>query len=106
MADAESFEQMPFRASPELMQLLRECAARYGRSVAEELRIAVELHVTTSAIHELARIDVRDNRGGEAAKAADAQLRDHLRALSARAYGPPLKGLLESLRWVGEQVRR
>src|SRR5919201_896067 len=66
MADAESFEQMPFRASPELMQLLRECAARYGRSVAEELRIAVELHVTTSAIHELARIDVRHNRGGEA----------------------------------------
>jgi hypothetical protein len=96
---------MPFRAPAELMQLLRECAARYGRSAAEELRIAVELHVTTSAIHELATVDVSHKLGDEAA-AVEAQMRDHLRALSERAYGPPLKGLLESLRWVSEQVRR
>jgi predicted DNA-binding protein len=105
VADTEKVEQMPFRAPAELMQLLRECAARYGRTAAEELRIAVELHVTTSAIHELARPGVREKLGEEAA-AVETQMREHLRALAERAYRPPLKGLLESLLWVGEQVRR
>jgi hypothetical protein len=52
-------EQIPFRAPPELMKLLRECARRHGRSVAEELRIAVELHVTRSVVEALPRKDVR-----------------------------------------------
>ena len=46
-------EQLPFRAPPELMKLLKECARRHGRSVAEELRIAVELHVTRSVVESL-----------------------------------------------------
>ena len=35
------------------MKLLKECARRHGRSVAEELRIAVELHVTRSVVESL-----------------------------------------------------
>ena len=35
------------------MKLLKECARRHGRSVAEELRIAVELHVTRSVVEAL-----------------------------------------------------
>jgi hypothetical protein len=46
-------EQIPFRAPPELMRLLKECARRHGRSVAEELRIAVELHVTRAVCEAL-----------------------------------------------------
>jgi hypothetical protein len=46
-------EQIPFRAPPELMKLLKECARRHGRSVAEELRIAVELHVGRSVVEAL-----------------------------------------------------
>jgi hypothetical protein len=46
-------EQIPFRAPPELIKLLKECARRHGRSVAEELRIAVELHVTRSVVESL-----------------------------------------------------
>ena len=36
-----------------LRKYLRECARRHGRSIAEELRIAVELHVTRSVVESL-----------------------------------------------------
>ena len=52
-------EQIPFRASPELIRLLKECARRHGRSAAEELRIAVELHVARSVVEALPRKDIR-----------------------------------------------
>ena len=86
------------------MQLLRECAARYQRSLAEEMRVAVELHVTTSMLHELSRPEVRAKIGEEADK-AEQEVRDHLLALAERAYRRPLTGLLESLVWVSERVR-
>jgi hypothetical protein len=86
------------------MQLLRDCATRYGRSVAEELRIAVELHVTTSAVQELARPQIRARLGQDVEKADD-ELREHLRALAERAYGWRPKGLLESLLWLNERVK-
>jgi hypothetical protein len=51
-------EQLPFRAPAQLMKLLKECARRHGRSVAEELRIAVELHVTRSVVESLPQKNV------------------------------------------------
>jgi hypothetical protein len=85
------------------MRLLRECASRYGRSVAEELRIAVELHVTTSTLHELSRSEVRAKLGGDADKMEE-EVRDYLLALAERAYRRPPSGLLESLLWVSKRV--
>jgi hypothetical protein len=86
------------------MRLLRDCAERYGRSVAEELRLAVELHVTTSAVHELARPEVR-HRLSRDADTTDAELREHLRALAERAYGRWPRNLLESLLGFNERMK-
>jgi hypothetical protein len=87
------------------MRLLRECAARYGRTLAEEMRLAVELHVTTSTLHELSRPDVRMKLGKDVER-TEQEVRDHLLALTERAYRRPPAGLLESLVWVSERVSR
>ncbi len=99
-------EQIPFRASPALMKLLRECAKRHGRSVAEELRVAVELHVTRSIVEALPDPDVRRNVGKDAARVEE-EMRARLARLCETAYGPNARqGLLDSLIWVNDRVTR
>jgi hypothetical protein len=86
------------------MGLVRDCAERHGRSVAEELRLAVELHVTTSAVHELARPEVRQRLSRDAER-TDAEIREHLRALAERAYGLRPRNLPESLLGFNERMK-
>jgi hypothetical protein len=87
------------------MRLLRECAARYGRTLAEEMRVAVELHVTTSILQELSRPDARTKLGDDAER-LEQEVRDQLLALAERAYRRPPAGLLANLVWVSERVNQ
>ena len=102
----EKPEQIPFRAPPALMKLLRECAKRHGRSVAEELRVAVELHVTRSIVEALPDPEVRRHVGKDAARVEE-EMRARLARLCETAYGPNARhGLLDSLIWVNDRVTR
>ncbi|MGH3030099.1 MAG: hypothetical protein ACRDNE_04930 [Gaiellaceae bacterium] len=100
----EKPQQTPFRAPPALMRLLRECAARHGRSVAEELRLAVELHVTRALVEQLPKPEVQKELGGEAARIEE-DMRAKLARLLETTYRPGKpQGLLDSLILVNRKV--
>jgi hypothetical protein len=101
----EKPEQVPFRASPRLMGLLRECARRHQRPLAEELRIAVELHVTKSLLEALPPSDSPE-RDKEIARAEE-RLRVNLAVLTKRAYTPVRPNdLLDNLVWLNERLTK
>ena len=87
------------------MQLLRECAERNGRTLAEELRLAAELHVTTALLWQLADPEVRKKLGREADD-VERRTREKLAALAERAYRARPHGLLEDLIWINAKVAK
>jgi hypothetical protein len=102
---ADKAQQVPFRASPELMRLLRECAERGRRSLAEELRLAAEIHVTTALLARLADPDARAELG-EDVDEVESRIRDKLMALAHAAYNTRAPSLLQDLIWINDRVRR
>lgn len=84
----EHSEQVPFRADPGLMTMIRACAEQSGRSVAEELRLAATMYVLTRALADLQRPETQALYGPRLGAYRDQVLRD-LAAVTARATGDP-----------------
>lgn len=86
--------QVIYRDSPEGLAILRDTAAHFGRSVAEEIRLAVAVHCTEATLAALDSREAAEDLGDRLPEFR-AQVEADLEALRRTAYRPERPSLVK-----------
>jgi predicted DNA-binding protein len=81
--------QLAARVSPEMQRAFADFATYHGRSISEELRVAIDVHIACATLAYLGRPEALEELGSpEQVKEATKRVKADMERLSSDAYRP------------------